>query len=175
MQEICYFCNAPKTLWPIQWADKQTLCFNTQINWNPTPHAFIQSFNIHNLLYITLHLVCFYCIIVGERGQYYGWEPPPGPAFDPRLPELLGTHLWSFLHCLRLPATSTFGPKPCSSEERLSGGRPVIKGDMFYHRVRVGLAVTSRLEKSASSDVTSGRVHLDVCWIDEQRLLQSTV
>ena len=28
--------------------------------------------------------------------------------------------------------------------------------------------------KSASSDITSGCVHLDVWWIDEQRLLQST-
>ena len=34
-----------------------------------------------------------------------------------------------------------------------------IKGDILHHQVRVGLAVTSRFENQASSDITGGRVH----------------
>jgi hypothetical protein len=45
------------------------------------------------------------------------------------------------------------------------------------HIIPPGVGVSSPYKpfrKSASSDIASGRVHLDVCWIDEQRLLQST-
>ena len=42
------------------------------------------------------------------------------------------------------------------------------------HQVWVWFALTRLFWKSAPSDITSWRVHLDLCWIDEQRLIQST-
>ena len=48
----------------------------------------------------------------------------------------------------------------------------VFKGDLLYHQVWVWLAVT--FWKCAASDITDGRVHLDVWRTDEQGVLQST-
>ena len=42
-----------------------------------------------------------------------------------------------------------------------------VKGDISYHQVWVSLAITSRFENVQHSDITGGRVHLDVCWIDQ--------
>ena len=73
-------------------------------------------------------------------------------------------------------------PPPCASTEMLkrkkrhhtvglcrpTGLEDTLKGVTSYHQVWVGLAVKSHLKKSACSDITCGRVHLDVCcWIDQ--------
>ena len=46
-----------------------------------------------------------------------------------------------------------------------------VKG-LFIHIILPGVSVISRFEKR-SSDITSGRVHLDVCWIDQSTSLPS--
>ena len=47
------------------------------------------------------------------------------------------------------------------------------KGEIFYHQVCACLAVTSRYENLPCSDIVSGRVYLDVRWIDQPTSLPS--
>ena len=49
-----------------------------------------------------------------------------------------------------------------------------LTGDILYHQVWVWFTNYKPIWNSASSDITSGRVQLDVWRIDEQRFLQST-
>ena len=86
-----------------------------------------------------------------------------------------GFHSGHFVHMRGLPFRATDGDiaKVRAKKKKTLSSQP-LKGDIVYHP---GVSGASRYEpfwKSASSDITSGRVRLAVWRIDEHRLLHFT-